>query len=76
MCKGRAAFAHFSLAHESPIGDNPALSQSGGKRANNTRGRRAQGIRGHKHKTGAGKPETDRKIAGDWLSTRYPHLWK
>jgi hypothetical protein len=26
VCKGRIAYVHFSLAHTSPIGDNPALS--------------------------------------------------
>lgn len=63
MCKASSAFAHFSLARESPIGDNPALSKSGGIRVNNTPTHRALGIRGHKHKPGAGKTESQRKVA-------------
>jgi len=63
MCKGRTPFAHFSLAHKSPIGDNPARSKSGGKRANNTRWRRALASGATSTSRAQGKPKANGKIA-------------
>lgn len=44
---GSKGFAHFSLAEGEAIGDNPALSHSGGARANVKRPSRA----GHQGQT-------------------------
>ena len=44
-------FAHFSLAGRTAIRDNPALSQSGGARAN-VKDRAARGTRGKQKRSG------------------------
>jgi len=59
-------FAHFSLAPDAPMGDNPALSHSGGTWASNSR-RTASGATGAKHGVPARasfpKPEEKRSRA-------------
>jgi len=63
VCKAFKIFAHFSLAHASPIGDNPALSKSGGNRANNTRIHRALASGATSTNRAQGKPKANGKFA-------------
>jgi hypothetical protein len=62
VCKGPIALAHFSLAHASPIRDNPALSQSGGKQANISRGHRARASGAASTKRAQENPKANGKL--------------
>jgi hypothetical protein len=58
-CEPHAAayysFEDFSLAPDASIGDNPALSHSGGTWASNSQTDRARSDRGKSQRSGAGK---------------------
>lgn len=53
MCTDVTLFAHFSLAPFLPIGDNPALSHSGGTRGRHSEGPRT-GRQGKARRSGTG----------------------